>query len=128
MDVNFIVVAKRDRLWLKNLRRGLEPLGSLQIAEGEDDVIFNIRHQSFAAIIVDEHEVDDVPRLIKRIRDIQTDARIVIISEEPSWRNARNVLLAGATDYIKTTIGPNDFGAIFSSFLKTPDNSAGPLA
>jgi DNA-binding response OmpR family regulator len=90
-----------DYIWIGSLRRNVQALGeslklvdlqSLQSLNKEDDLII-----LDAAMIGDE----DLISIVKSIRANASWAPIIAVSSAPNWKEARRVLLAGVSDYIR---------------------------
>ena len=97
----FLLVSKASNdYWHRVLEEALSNLGSLHIHQ-ERNVLPLVLQQSFALIIVDAGAVGDAARLISRVRVCQPDARIVVATASPTWKQAREVFYAGAIDYIR---------------------------
>lgn len=108
-----------DPYWTQILTRALEPLGALQVgAERDADVL--LRSTTFDLIIVDTSGVEQVPRLIERIRTEQPDARVVIMTASPTWTRAREAFLAGAIDYTRKSLDPGEIASVIQAALNKP--------
>lgn len=111
-----LITDTHEHSWVQTVRQAIEPLGGLAIENADCalEQMLQLRHD---LIIVDARYVEDVPRLLSRIRAERADARIVVATASPSWRRARAALLAGATDYISRTINAEDLRSRVESIL-----------
>ena len=50
-------------------------------------------------VVLDASHIDILSRTIKRILSKRADLPIVVFSSAPGWKEAKEALLAGATDY-----------------------------
>lgn len=106
--VTFLLVSKTSRnYWRQVLGEALSSLGSLQVHQ-EQNVLALVLQQSFALIIIDAAAVSDAARLVSRIRICQPDARIVVATASPTWKQAREVFYAGAVDYVRKLSDKNE--------------------
>ncbi len=89
-----------DRQWIEALRQAVHSLG-------EPFVPMDHRHLpekllECDLIILDAGAIgDDLSSLVRQIRLSDTRVRVVVVSAAPHWKEARQILLAGATDYVR---------------------------
>ena len=91
----FFAVEKRTS---RELRQGLEVTGS-------------------DLIVIDATSVGEVPSLIALLRRQDREVPIVVSTASPTWNQARDAFLAGATDYVHRSSDPNALVEIFAQFL-----------
>jgi DNA-binding NarL/FixJ family response regulator len=84
--------------WLEALQRAVSALdGALEIV-GEAS-IQHISWHDYDLVILDASVFSDLPSTISWIRSQDPEARIVVFSPAPDWKQAREVMLTGAIDY-----------------------------
>jgi DNA-binding NarL/FixJ family response regulator len=84
--------------WLETLQRAVSALdGALEIV-GEAS-IQRISWRDYDLVILDASVFSDLPSTISWIRSQDPEARIVVFSTAPVWKQAREVMRAGAIDY-----------------------------
>jgi DNA-binding response OmpR family regulator len=91
-----------DRQWVEALRQAVESLGKSFVPI--DRAHLENKIQDCELIILDAGAIgDDLGTFVKDIRTSNAQARIVVVSSAPHWKEARQILLAGATDYVRKT-------------------------
>lgn len=89
-----------DRQWIESLREAAQSLGKpfMRI----DHWRLQDKLQDCELIIIDAGAIgDDLISVVERIRALNSGVRIVVVSSVPHWKEARQILLAGATDYVR---------------------------
>jgi GAF domain-containing protein/ActR/RegA family two-component response regulator len=105
--------------WEDIIEESLSPGRSLQrCTEGE--ILEKLRNRHFALIIVDAEAVDDAPRLVSAIKAKDKKARIVVATASPTWKPAREVLKAGAVDFIRKLSDPGAIRLRLEQALQKP--------
>ncbi len=98
MEDVFFIIGQSDHQWVKNLRLIGHNLGKSSVLVSHEN--FPNIYQDCELFILDTGAVaDDLISIIKRIRSSNAKARIVVVSPAPHWKEARETLLAGASDY-----------------------------
>ena len=59
---------------------------------------------SYDVIIIDAGTVSNAVTLVASLQSQQPEARIVVATASPTWQRAREVLQAGAADYIRKSL------------------------
>lgn len=77
----------------------------------------------YDVIILDAGVINDLPSTISLIRSRNAEARIVVFSSAPHWKQAREVMLAGAVDYAPKLL---DSKYIFSTLTRNLAKRAPP--
>jgi DNA-binding NarL/FixJ family response regulator len=89
---------RSDHYWLEVLQGAMSTLdGALEMV-GEAG-IQHIPWRDYDLVILDASVFSDLPSIISWIRSQDPEARIVVFSPAPAWKQAREVMLAGAIDY-----------------------------
>ena len=115
-----LIDGDHDYPWSGILKDSLNPSDMLDFCN-EDNVIAQITQRSYDLIIVDAAAVSSVPLLISRIRMKHNDARIMIVTNSPTWRRAREAFQAGATDYVQKSLDKKEtILSIQTALKKTP--------
>lgn len=97
---SLLVNGKSGQHWLKTLNRVMSLLErDLEIANVFDKE--QIFWRDYDLIILDASIVKDLVSTIKEICSQHAQARILVFSSAPDWKEARDVILAGAVDYTK---------------------------
>jgi ActR/RegA family two-component response regulator len=97
----FLLVRNEDHQhWEDILEESLSSDRSLQKCT-ERETLEQLQKKHFTLIIVDAEAVDDAARLVAAIKATDRKARIVVATAAPTWKPAREVLKAGAIDFIR---------------------------
>ena len=95
-----LIGEKMETRWPLVLEQALSSLGKLVVVS-EEEASQLITKNSYDMIIVDAGAVRDALGLVLYLRAAQPQARIIVATASPTWQRAREVLKAGATDYIR---------------------------
>jgi DNA-binding NarL/FixJ family response regulator len=118
--ITFLLVSNIcDDYWHRLLEETLSHLGPLQI-HPEETIRDLVSQQNFALIIIDAAGVSDTPFLVSHIRANQPSARVVVATASPTWKHAREVFYAGASDYIRKLSDKGEILSSLQSVLKKP--------
>lgn len=125
MSVRFLVVGHGkdvDTAWSRVLREALEPLGRVEVV-AESDIAKRVARlgRGSTVVIVDATEVDDVPALLSRLRQLSPPPRVVVATASPTWKRAREALRLGAADYIQKTLDKERLQATMRDILSRVD-------
>jgi len=92
-----------DHHWLRVLQGAASGLdGALEVvSEAERE---HIRWRDYDLIILDAGVVSDLVSTIHWIHLQDSGACVVVLSSAPTWKQAREVMLAGAMDYARKSL------------------------
>jgi DNA-binding NarL/FixJ family response regulator len=92
-----------DHHWLRALQEAASALDrALEVvSEAERE---HIRWRDYDLIILDAGVVSDLVSTIHWIHLQDSGARVVVLSSAPTWKQAREVMLAGAMDYARKSL------------------------
>jgi DNA-binding NtrC family response regulator len=94
---------QRDCLWLEALGEATSALDiTLEIASRAS--MEHIPWHDYDLIILDAGAISDVLSTISWIHAQDSGAGVVILSPAPTWKQAREVMLAGAVDYARKSL------------------------
>jgi len=102
--------------WHQVLREALVALGSLHVVL-ESELVSFLQEQTYDIVIVDAGAISDTPLLVSCIRSQWPDVRVVVVTSSPHWRQAREILHAGAIDYIQKSWSKDDLFSAFQAML-----------
>jgi len=92
--------SQNDHHWIETLRQAVTELGrSLVFLDWRQ--MATLSCWNYDLTILDASTDVDLISIIGCILTCNPLARIVVISSAPHWKQARETLLAGATDYVK---------------------------
>jgi DNA-binding NtrC family response regulator len=126
VEANFLLIISRHGLpWLQVFKEALSPFGTLQFGR-EENAVALVMQQSYDLIIMDVTAVKDAPLLISCMRTQRPDARVIVIAGSPTWKQAREVFHAGATDYIRKSLNKGELvGILQVALAKAPPQISG---
>lgn len=91
---------RSDHYWLEALRRAVSALDkALEIVS--ETKMKHILWHDYDLVILDAGVCSDLPSTISWIRSQNSETRIAVFSPAPTWKQAREVMLAGAIDYAR---------------------------
>lgn len=112
-----IITNNPDSLWVATVREALTPLGQVMVVL-ESDVPQQITARLYDLILIDASTIDtDTAVLINPLHLSQPRTPIVVNTTSPTWRRARDVFMAGATDYVRRTFDKEKILAECQDFL-----------
>jgi len=105
-----------DSAWSEILGSALSTIGQLdivaQVASNE-----KLQQKRYDLIIVDAAGPKDIGELIVSFREQQPDIPIIVVTTSPTWQRARQVFLAGATDYLRKSLDKEALLETFKAIL-----------
>jgi DNA-binding NtrC family response regulator len=116
---NMMVVSnKPDSPWSDTIRLALSPLGKPHFIT-ETEIMAQIDTQSYDLIIIASGDIDgEIGDLVKKLRFSCPETPIIVTTNSPTWRRAKEVFLAGATDYIRRTLDKNKILSFYQEVLQ----------
>lgn len=72
---------------------------------------------NYDLVIVDSQEVNDVNSLVSRLCYEFNESKVIVVTSSPTWRRAREVFKAGASDYIHKSYNKGALRKLFSKLL-----------
>jgi len=108
-----------ESYWHQTLKEALSNIGSLEI-QSEESSLSLVLKKNFSLIIVDAGGVYNPSCLVSRIREVQPDARIVVMTASPTWKQAREMFYAGVTDYMRKLPNKDELLPSFQEVLRKP--------
>ena len=117
MQVSVLLISAREEsLWFRNLESVLSALGKFEVMS-EEEAMRHIFQEKYELVIVDAAAVSNERFVVSRVYALQHQARIIVITASPTWKRAREVLQAGAMDYISKFLSEEEFLAILKKTL-----------
>lgn len=97
-QASMLFVGDTHPRWQKTLDNAGRNLGQLKLVKLE-----HLKQEAliYDLYILDDKHISNIPSVIQKIRKQQATARIIVISDNPTWRKSRDALRAGAIDYIQ---------------------------
>lgn len=116
----FLIVGTRgDSPWVSVVQDALSTLGDVAVVSRKEVLaaIYSDRHD---IIIIDMQFVKDSFALILQIHEFYPTARIVLVTESPTWERARLALLLGAADYFRRSLDAHELRSKIEHVLRSP--------
>jgi DNA-binding NtrC family response regulator len=109
MNKHFVFVFKQENpAFVKVLQHVLSPFGLVDLVHW--DKIDSIQPDQYtlafldAGIVADEEGPDNLTQFVSEVCQRWPIAKFILITASPTWRRAKEVLQAGAVDYIRQTL------------------------
>jgi len=104
-DKIFLVVSnKPDAPWACTLKEALTPLGQPHFVT-EEEVLAQIGQRVYDLIIIASGDIEgEIGDWVKNLHQAYPNIPLVVTTNSPTWRRAREVFRAGATDYVRRTL------------------------
>jgi DNA-binding response OmpR family regulator len=126
VEYTFLLIGKKtDTQWSQVLRQALHSLGKLHTVS-EKEAVQAITQRHYDVVIVDAGAIGDVASLVALLRSKQRRMRIVVATASPTWQRAREILQAGAVDYIRKSLNMKELRSKIQTVVKVPPPSWPP--
>jgi DNA-binding NtrC family response regulator len=106
-----------DFSWRNALKQALNEIGLSLVTMDVPEGLGTIPWQDFALIIFDAKSTHKLPKIIKEIRSQNYNARIIVFSSAPEYKEATEVMLAGAMDYRPKSLREQDIVLVLKKNL-----------
>jgi DNA-binding NarL/FixJ family response regulator len=119
MDMRFLFISTPlNRTYADVLATVLSPYGKLNICTWQEmpDLIGYTLIFLDAGILADLKYVKSLTELLGQLFSYHPQARVLVTTSSPTWKRARDALVAGAVDYIRQTLDPN---SLYNTLLPT---------
>lgn len=110
---------KTETQWPQFLQETIGDLGELSVLQ-EAETKRVISQSNFDLIIIDAGAIQDVASLILYLRAQRPESRILVVTSAPTWQAAREVLKAGASDYINRSLDKKELHSKVVAVLEFP--------
>jgi DNA-binding NtrC family response regulator len=102
--------------WLVEIKAGLNQEVCIQVLS-EDEAKHALLLNHFPIILIDSGSVDNVPSLIRALLEIFDEAKIIILSNTPTWHRALQAYQAGALDYFSKLLDKDKLFATLNRII-----------
>lgn len=116
---HFLLIGAPNRPWRKTLQAAVKPLGELD-AYDEADSYTKEYKRKYDLIIIDATEIDHPEEWVARLRGQSPSVRVVVVTDAPTWQQARAAFLAGAMEYASKPFEKDKLSILLSDVLDTP--------
>jgi response regulator of citrate/malate metabolism len=98
MNQILLIDGQNERHWIAALRQIVSEMNkSLVLMDSRH--MGSVFYEDYELIILDASISLDLTSLIAHIHSRHLEARVVVVSSAPHWKQVREILLAGAIDY-----------------------------
>ena len=111
-----LVAAARGALWAETVREAVRLLGELKTATADDATALAAR-EDYSMVILDAGAADDPAALVASLRRAAPSVPLVVVAASPTWQSAKEVFLAGASDYIRKSHDAPALAAMLQDIL-----------
>lgn len=101
MSRMLLIKGQNDNEWFGTLARAASDLENSVTRIDQTQVDNNLRIQNYEMAILDANTLSDPASIVNLIRSCAPQVRIVVVASTPHWKQARELLLRGATDYVR---------------------------
>lgn len=116
--LNFLIISdKDDQRWQQIVEDTLSVIGITKICT-PDEVFSIVEKQSFHLIIINALNVKSLLVILNQLSKIQPNAKFIIATATPTWKEAKEVFYAGANDYIRKSSDPNEILTVAQKALE----------
>ena len=122
MNRRFLLVGEVGTSWARSVQRAVDSWASLDVME-EEEAQRAVAEGDYALVVIDAGATEDAAALTSWLRALQPDLPIVVATASPTWQRARQVLKAGATDYIRKTLDAEETRSEIGAVLHLKDSS-----
>jgi len=99
-----VVTNYPDSSWLTMVVEALTMVAQVT-AVPEEGVATAVQKTRYDLFLIDTSNINgDVVTLVKEIHQLFTTLPVVVFTTSPTWRRARELFLAGATDYVRRSL------------------------
>ncbi len=113
----FLLVGnQRTSSWLPIVQGAASSLAVLRTVSAEH-APQHVAQRLYDLILIDATDVAEVPTLVTALRKRQPDARILVGTAAQDWTTAREVLRAGALDYLDKAMAADELRLLFQRIL-----------
>lgn len=96
-----LVTAQVQSTWVKTVKQAARDLGTPTVASPQSA---KTKVERVDLIVVDAAAVKDVVSFVSELRRLYPHVPILVATFSPSWRSVRDVIEAGAKDYIRKSL------------------------
>jgi DNA-binding response OmpR family regulator len=119
----FLLIGKRtEGQWPLVLQQALSSLGELRDVS-EEEAVQTVVQNHYDVVIIDAGAVRDVALLVSRLQAQRRQVRIIVATASPTWQRAREILRAGAADYIRKSLDKKELRSKIQAVLEAPPPS-----
>jgi DNA-binding NarL/FixJ family response regulator len=117
----FLMIGNQEEfLSSPHVLRALTALGEVAVFPPKE-ALEHLLVSKYDMVIIDATMLDSEMLLLSQIRARQPDARLLVLTASPTWRRARDVLKAGAMDYMSKSLSEKEYLDTFQELLnRTP--------
>ncbi len=97
-----VLVVTRDKHVREKVKEWVSPESRIRWCRGAQDAKEKLTGEDEEAVIIWDASLEDTPKAIRRLHSVRPEARIIVVSPNPRWEEARECFRAGAVDYVSS--------------------------
>lgn len=114
----FLLVTNKTRsTWVKTVRDAVSNSGQLRLVS-EGRALTEMEHAVYDIVLIDTTAVDNIVFLVASLHAKRPEAKIIVGTLSNDWQPAREVLRAGATDYIPKSLSSKELASTLAGYLE----------
>jgi DNA-binding NtrC family response regulator len=107
----------KDLHWHNAIEQAANSLGQSLETGIISELEYSLDRNDYSLIVFDATNICNLSQKIKQIHIRNPDARIIVFSSAPEWKEATEVMIAGAMDYQRKYLGEKYIYTIFKRNL-----------
>jgi DNA-binding NarL/FixJ family response regulator len=117
MTNTFLLVATgHGSPWTETVREAVGPLGELRTATPAEAASL-VARKDYSMVILDAGAADDPAPLVAALRRAAPLVPLVVVTASPTWQSAKEVFMAGASDYVRKSHDADALAATLQDIL-----------
>ena len=118
--LSFLLVSEGPTTsWVELLQQAVSTLGELEMV-AEKDAVEAVAETRWDLVVVDAGAVREFASLVSSLRSGRPDLRVAVFTSSPTWRRTRDVLQAGAVDYVRKSLSMDETRSTLETLLALP--------
>ena len=119
-----VLLISNDRQWSETLQHAIRSHGVVTILDYKEGELKTIKRkleegQKYEIIIIDAGAAGEKSSpLIRQIQELRCDAKVVVASAAPTWRQAKEAFEMGAIDYFRKSLNEKELLSTFREISK----------
>ena len=103
--------------WLETFITTSSSRLNVQVCPDHDVLAALDRSECLDFIIIDAVSVSDAIQVVTTIRAHRPDLKVIVVTTSPTWKQARRVFYAGATDYVRKSSDKHEILAMIEKAI-----------
>jgi DNA-binding response OmpR family regulator len=119
LSKNIIGVSNNsDSPWLDTVENVVSLIDYWRISS-EDEIHSELLKNKYDLILIEASSIKgSIVALVSRLKGDCSGTPIIVVTTSPTWQNARDVFIAGAADYMRSTLDEERLLTLLSNALR----------